>query len=116
MGITARAVSVLTGLGTFTNFRRMFRYLGSQLARMIVPATTPPVEANAFESNLMVIFPSYLANFYTECSSTIRLGYMSASTLVVNSHNNKAVGTSLLTEYIIQETLSGASVAVGATT
>ena len=115
-GVTSRAVSMATGLGTFTGCRRRFRYLGSQLARATEPATTSPVAANAFVPHFVAGRPSRLANFYMECRSTILLESLSSVSPGVASHNRNAVDASLLAAYICQETLTVPGVFFGAAT
>ena len=70
-GVAAREVSILAGIGSFTKFQRRFRYLGSQLVRMIEPVTMSPMEVNVFESHFVAVLPSRLANCDTECNRMI---------------------------------------------
>ena len=74
--------------------------MGFQFSREIEPATTPPVEENAFKSPFVVGLPIWQKKYDTKCSRTVWPGYTWSVTPGVDSHNSKAIEALLLVEKI----------------
>ena len=83
-------------LGTFTGYRRRFRYLGSQLARATDPATVSPVAVNAFVYHFVTGVPRQITNWEMKCRSSIRPGSLSTVSPGVANHNRNVVYASPL--------------------
>ena len=74
--------------------------MGFQFSREIEPATTPPVEENAFKPPFVVGLPIWLKQCDTKCIRTVWPGYTLYVTPGVTSHNRKAIEALLLVEKI----------------
>ena len=98
--VADRAVSTLAYIDMFTGCQRRLIFIGSQLSRETVPATTTPVAENDFESYFVVERPNQLTNWETDCNITLRPWSLSGFNLGVASHNRKEVEVLPLAVYI----------------